>query len=49
MGKLDDEYNELKKAEKNDFCSRYNDDWFMPPLENDEKLLPMLPLEGDED
>ena len=58
MGKLDDEYNELSNAVKNEFCSRYNisdlfldvydyDNWFVPSLKSDEKVPPMPPLEGD--
>ena len=55
--KLDDEYNELTNAERNELHSRYNisdlflsvynyDDYFVPPLEEDEKGPPMPPLEG---
>ena len=58
MGKLDDEYNELSNAVKNEFCSRYNindlfldvydyDNWFVLSLKSDEKVRPMPPLEGD--
>ena len=48
MGELDNEYNKLPNAEKNEFHSRYNisdiflddydySDWFVPPLKAEEK------------
>ena len=57
-GKLDDEYNELFAQIKKTLNSRYNvenmfledfiyKDWFVPPLEGDEKVPFKLPLEGE--
>ena len=59
MGELDNEYINLIYAEKNELCSRFNisdlfldyydySDFFVPPLEGDEKAPFMLPFEDDE-
>lgn len=57
---LDNEYNKLLIAEKNELRSRYNNsnhfldcydfsDWFVLSLEGDEKVPPMPIPEGDEE
>ena len=53
--KLDEKHDDLSNAKKKDFCSRYNisdlflsdyDEFFEPPLEDDQKISLMQSLEG---